>query len=323
MREDSSFSKNSIWAIVLAGGEGKRMCPLIQRWLGQEQPKQYCSFYGSKSLLEYTVDRACRIAGEKRIVTVIGKGHHAYLPRAHQLSGRLLEQPTARGTGPGVLLPLTYVSASDPNATVVILPSDHFISSDGPFLRVIHQAVEFLDFNEEKMVLIGVPSEGPEPEYGWIEPGAKNRCSHNPLIAWTVNGFVEKPAPEQARHCYSCGYFWNTMIVVTRVETLWSLVESLHPAAVGQFKRLRQGFRAVEEGWISEAAEELLLSEIYSQMPEFDFSRDILAPGAKNCLVVPLQDVTWNDLGSPDRLAEVLETGEYPLNIPMELLPGL
>lgn len=313
-----SPSSNNVWAIVLAGGEGKRLCPLVKRWLGQEQPKQYCSFYGSKSLLEYTVERAYRIAGGDRIVTVIGKGHRAYLNHPSELSGRLLEQPTARGTGPGVLLPLTYISALDPDAKVVLLPSDHFISPEEPFLQTVDQASKLLDSNDDQLVLIGAPPEGPEPEYGWIAPDSEP-CDHHPAVAWRVNQFTEKPTPDEARHCYSCGHFWNTMIVVARVQTLWSLAASLHPLALNRFEKLRSGLVAVKHGWIPATGERLLLEETYSKMPEFDFSRDILTPAATSCLIVPLSNVTWSDLGNPERLFQVLDQAECRPN----LSPGL
>jgi hypothetical protein len=110
------------------------------------------------------------------------------------------------------------------------------------------------------------------------------------------------------------------MIVVTRVQTLWSLAESLHPLAVDRFEHLRDGLAAMKKSWISESAEELILKETYSQMPEFDFSRDLLAPGTENCLIVPLEDVTWNDLGRPERMVQVLERTEHEPNFPLDLL---
>ncbi|TKS59515.1 MAG: mannose-1-phosphate guanylyltransferase [Nitrospira sp.] len=61
-----------LWSIVLAGGEGKRLAPMIKRWLGEERPKQYCAFTGTRSMLQHTVDRAdCLTVPEQR-VTVVG-----------------------------------------------------------------------------------------------------------------------------------------------------------------------------------------------------------------------------------------------------------
>jgi len=314
-----STSKEALWAIVLAGGEGKRMCPLIERWLGQEQPKQYCCFFGSKSLLEYSVDRILRLVGEERLVTIIGRGHRSYIRQSATTLGRILEQPAARGTGPGVLLPLSYVCAKDPEAKVVILPSDHFISPEGPFLRILKEAARLLDYAPQQMVLIGVHPDRPESEYGWIEPGSKpSYCG--PLEARAVNTFIEKPGSAEARNCFNCGYFWNTMIVVTRAQTLWSLVGPLYPSVVKRFQKLQQGFSAILNGWVSKEAEDLILAETYSNMPEFDFSRDFLAHSAQNCLTIPLKDVRWNDLGRPRRLLEVFDHAECTPNIPLHLL---
>ncbi|MCX6843861.1 MAG: NTP transferase domain-containing protein, partial [candidate division WOR-3 bacterium] len=65
------------WGIVLAGGEGARMRPLIVYWTGGDRPKQYCTFVGSRSMFQHTVDRARSVVSEKHVVTIIGPGHPA------------------------------------------------------------------------------------------------------------------------------------------------------------------------------------------------------------------------------------------------------
>lgn len=310
-----------VWAIVLAGGEGKRMCPFVERWLGYERPKQYCSFFGTKSLLGHTLDRASRLVGEDRVVTIIGKGHRSFLREESSLPGHILEQPEAKGTGPGVLLPLSFIHAQDPNAIVVVLPSDHFVHPEAVFFERIMEATELLDRHSDRLVLIGAIPQGPESEYGWIEPGLETACvRQDPIQAQRVRRFVEKPSSNQALHCFECGHFWSTMIVVSRASSLWSLAVRLQPQAMSRLEKLRQGLRAIRDHQFSAGAEEILMRIAYSDMPNFDFSRDILTPSVDQCLLVPLRGVTWSDLGRPERVLETLDRIGLRPNFPRELV---
>jgi mannose-1-phosphate guanylyltransferase len=89
------------------------MQSFIQRRFGETKPKQYCTFVGSRSLLQHAVDRADALTSPKRRIVVAAKHHEPYL-REQMLGrsgGRILFQPENRGTAPGIFLPLTYVLA--------------------------------------------------------------------------------------------------------------------------------------------------------------------------------------------------------------------
>ncbi|HSF09658.1 MAG TPA: sugar phosphate nucleotidyltransferase, partial [Nitrospirales bacterium] len=70
---------SSVWSIVLAGGEGERIRPSIQQWLGYPVPKQYCTFVGTRSMLQHTWDRADQIGLPRKKVTVVGRTHQQSL----------------------------------------------------------------------------------------------------------------------------------------------------------------------------------------------------------------------------------------------------
>src|SRR5688572_33404456 len=128
-----------LWSIVLAGGEGVRLRPLIERWLGGHRPKQYCTFVGTRSLFQHTLDRADLLTRPERKVVLVAAGHRK--EACQQLQGRLAArvvlQPLNRDTAPGVFLPLTYVRAANHDATVVIYPSDHFINPEERFMDFV------------------------------------------------------------------------------------------------------------------------------------------------------------------------------------------
>lgn len=316
-----SVERGTLWSIVLAGGEGTRMCPFIERWLGTSRPKQYCSFFGSHSLLSRTVTRLTRFIEPRRVVTVIGRGHREYLDDG-QFVGRIIEQPCGRGTGPGVFLPAAHILAEDPEATVVISPSDHFISPEAVFARRIAEASDLLRDEPERIILIGAVPKGPEQEYGWIEPDAcaPFRCTNDAGSSLRkVKCFREKPHRVEALHCFRCGHYWNTMIVVARLRTLWDEARRRRPRTMRRFETLRDLVQLVRSGRLPEEMEGSASERLYASLPPFDLCRDLLAPAATSCLLLPLHEVVWNDLGRPERLLQVLDEAGCLPNFPVEI----
>src|SRR5881409_4081657 len=118
-----------LWAVVLAGGEGVQLRPLIRRLYGEDRPKQFAAVFGSRSLLHQALDRVRLAVAAERTVLVTLKNHDGYLAEA--LNGtpvrRLLVQPEDKGTAAGVLLPTHWIHWCDPEAIIIVFPSDHFI----------------------------------------------------------------------------------------------------------------------------------------------------------------------------------------------------
>jgi bifunctional N-acetylglucosamine-1-phosphate-uridyltransferase/glucosamine-1-phosphate-acetyltransferase GlmU-like protein len=102
---------------------------------GEPCPKQYCAFVGSRAMLQHTLDRAKQLVPSDQIVTVIGKGHRRHIEDRSSLPGRLVEQPASRDTAAGLFFALACITALDPNAMVLVLPSDHFVSPESAFVR--------------------------------------------------------------------------------------------------------------------------------------------------------------------------------------------
>ena len=188
-----------LWAIVLAGGEGVRLRPLTRELYGEPRPKQYAALTGSASLLRQTLDRVGRLVPRERTVIVTLASHARYLaPEMSGLEGfHVLAQPSDRGTAAGVLLPVHFIHARDPEATVAVFPVDHFIPEEAAFMRHVAAAAGYAGAHPEWLVLLGAEPTEPEPDYGWIEPGECIGSTQNgPLHrVWT---FWEKP-PDMAR----------------------------------------------------------------------------------------------------------------------------
>lgn len=303
-------NNSALWSIVLAGGEGTRVGSFVQRWLGKQRPKQFCTFVGTRSLLQHTLDRAARLAPVERSVLVVAQTHRQ--EAMAQLDGRgvgtLLFQPANRDTAAGVFLPLTYIRARAPHATVVVYPSDHFVYPEERFLDTVRDAVLAAERLHDRIVLLGVAPDRLELDYGWILPG--QRLAHagtKPVQA--VQKFLEKPTAQQADDALSQHALWNTMVMTATVETLWQLGRRCFPDLMERFERLGRAIGTSEEARVVEA--------IYHKIPARNFSSDLLQQVPDRVAVTELRNVLWSDWGRPERITEALRrigrTPAFPL----------
>ena len=288
-----------VWSIVLAGGEGGRVRPLVQRWLGRPKPKQYCTFVGTRSLFQHTLDRADRLTDADRKVTVIARSHawEAWPQFGQRPSGKVILQPVNRDTAAGVFLPLTYIKAQDPQATVVIYPSDHFVYPEHRFLDSVQRAVWTAEWLPDRLVLLGASPDRLELDYGWIQPGDQLDRSVNYQIR-AVRAFLEKPTVAEADAALAAGGLWNTLVLVAKVEALWEMGWQCFPDLMPHFERLL--------GVIGTPHESKTLEVIYEQMPAHNFSSQLLQRVPEQLVVVEMAGVLWSDWGKPERIANTL-----------------
>jgi mannose-1-phosphate guanylyltransferase len=300
----------NIWAIILAGGDGERLRSLTEQWLGYHKPKQYCAFIGTRSMLQHTLDRADALTTTERRVTVIRRSH--LWDVSSQLSGermgKLLLQPANRDTAAGVFLGLAYVRAYDPQGTVVLYPSDHFVHPEERFTAVVSSAIIAAERLRRWLFVLGVSPDKTESEYGWIQPGAQlGRMNGHSVRA--VQAFVEKPGLDWCRRAMSTGALWNTLVLAASVETLWSMGRSCFPEMMPLFERYQEAVGTLKE--------EIVIDEIFEQMPARNFSTDLLQRVVRQVAVIEMKEVLWSDWGRRDRIVETLnQIGKSP-NFPI------
>lgn len=181
----------SVWGVVLAGGDGTRLQGLTTRIEGDSRPKQFCRMLGDETLLTQTRQRISELIDERNIVTVVTRKHEPYFsgelgiwPRA-----RILVQPENRGTGVAIGAAVLMLSELDPEAIVAAFPSDHHYSNESALLDVIQVGVQAARADCDAIILVGAEATYPETEYGWIEP-VENRAGFTPT---GVRRFWEKP----------------------------------------------------------------------------------------------------------------------------------
>ena len=283
--------REHLWSIVLAGDEGVRAKELIRRSFVDEEPKRYCAFVTTRSMFQHTLDRAARLTPWERVAVVTTRQiHHEVWP---QLDGRpagmVLLQPRNVDTAAGIFLPLTFILARDPQATVVIHPSDRFIYPEDPFVSAVDHVVRGSNLLEGRPVLLAARSDGLELEYGWIKSGRLlNQIGGVPIYA--VDTFFEKP--------HGTADLWNTMVLAAKGSTLWSLGWQCAPEMMALFERLKE---------VIDTGEEMkVLEVIYDVMPRRNFSSHFLQRTPERLAVMEMRDILWSDWGHPRRITDSL-----------------
>lgn len=299
-----------LWAVVLAGGQGRRLAPLVERVHADGRPKQYAVLTGSRSLLRQTLDRVALAVPPERTVVIATRSHAAFLARefARRDAPKVLVQPSDRGTAAGVLLPVHWIAWRDPRAVVAIFPSDHFVGDDAAFISHVADVAGRVERHPAHLALIGARPNAPETGYGWIEPGSELEPGLR-----LVRRFWEKPDDGTARACLERGCLWNTFVVVARAAALLDAgrraIPSLHAAleAIRPFSDTSAEARAIERA--------------YAAAPPANFSERILQAFPALLAVSALPDVSWSDWGTPDRVLRTVRHEGLVPNWPQPLAP--
>ena len=299
----------SLWGIVLAAGEGKRISRFVRDIYGLVVPKQYVAFTGKRSMLQHTLDRVERLIPTERILTVVSPNHACEIEK--QLSGRppenLIFQPYNRETAPGVLLPLIHIFKRDPEARIAIFPSDHFILEEDLFMGYIELGDWVVRRFPDKTVLFGIQPDGPETEYGWIEP-AEPITEQFETGVRRVGRFMEKPDQVTAIQFFEKGYLWNSFVILAKAKTLIKM-------AIEHLPQIWMHFNKILEA-IGTSREYLIVEGEYRHMDRATLSHGIFEKNPPNISVIEMKDLFWSDFGSGERVIESLERiGRLPLNV--------
>ena len=297
----SNFDDSNYAAMILAGGDGVRLSSFTREVFGYHLPKQFCPLFEGKTLLEQTISRVSLLVPSSQTLTVLNRAHRQfYTPLLSGTPSRnLFIQPENRGTAPAILCALLRLAETGHTGPVAIFPSDHYISNDFLFMQHVYTAMRAVDSSPQLNVLLGIAPDGPETEYGWIEPGSPLSLPGAGIGTISrIRRFVEKPSPEVARELYNRHHLWNSFVLIANTTTLLSLIAKALPELYDALSGIRPFFGGAAEGEI--------LQTIYHQLPSADFSASVLAAFPAEFSVLPVKGVSWSDLGDPKRLVAAI-----------------
>jgi mannose-1-phosphate guanylyltransferase len=216
----------------------------------------------------------------------------------------IIVQPRNCGTANGILLPLLHIMQRDPEARIVLLPSDHHVDNEGALATALRRAIRQLHAMSRQILLLGISPEQADPGLGYIVPGDKVERNMS-----TVIRFVEKPCATRAQRLIKGGALWNSFIVAARASALLELFQTRIPQIVDDMR-----VAVVRDQ--SNPNDSVATTNLYRRLSDIDFSKQVLEGAESMLRVVPVPRCGWSDLGTPTRLAETLQRlpqqGELP-----------
>jgi len=291
----------SVWVLVLAGGEGKRLRVLTREPCGTPVPKQFCSLGGERSLIEEAIDRGAALVHMERICAIVAAEHRRWWSESVALarlpSANLIVQPRNRGTAVGILYAMLHIAAKDPDATVVLLPSDHHVANESILRESLVAALQAVRRRRAGPVLLGLEPDNADTELGYIVPGARD-----PSGGYRVRQFVEKPSVTDARSLIESGALWNMFIIVAAIQRVIDLFRPQWRALIAEMQALVAGDQSAG----CEGIRGLNVAEKYERLPEVDFSRHVLSGQESALRLMRVRPCGWSDLGTPRRVRETL-----------------
>lgn len=291
--------------IIIAGGSGNRLRSFTRRLYGEERPKQYCAFIGTRTMLQHTVDRTRMLIRDKDLYMVVSQAHLPYAQQQVSLtpSDHMIVQPYCRETAASVLLPLSRILHRNENAVTAIFPADHFILDEWKFLQYVQQAAAFVRRHPERIVLLGVRPDRVDHGYGWIVPG--DRLTDR---IRSVRAFIEKPLRSPLNAALYESVYWNTFVMVARAGTLAAKIRETAPALVDAFAIYRRS--------IGTLMEQQAISAAYEHAPTLNLSSAILQHIAPSLAVMDVSDIGWSDWGEESRIRDDVARYDLRFRIP-------
>lgn len=222
--------------VIMAGGVGSRFWPMSTT----ERPKQFIDVLGiGRSLLQLTADRFEGICPTENIWVVTNKNYEEItkeqLPNIPE--NHVLLEPCRRNTAPCIAYVSWRIKKENPNANIVVTPSDHIVIDKQEFKRVVSNCLKFTS-ETDAIVTLGMKPTRPETGYGYIQADLSFNSVRNSEL-FRVDSFKEKPNLEIAsRYIQSNNYFWNAGIFVWSVRTIINAFRIYQPAISKVFESM-------------------------------------------------------------------------------------
>jgi mannose-1-phosphate guanylyltransferase len=265
----------STYAVIMAGGAGTRFWPASRT----NRPKQLLPLAtAGEPLLAATVRRIAPLVPPERVYIATGTHLAAAtaacvpdVPRA-----QILAEPVPRNTAPCIGWAADVIAARDPDARIVVLPSDHFIRDEDGFRRALARALDAA--RGDVIATVGIAPTRPETGYGYIEVGDAIADD-----TFAVKRFVEKPDAARAADFVAGGrHLWNAGMFFFRACAMGAAIAEHLP-------ELGRGLAKI-------AADPGALGAVFPGLPNISIDHGVMER-ARHVAVVR-GDFGWSDVGS-------------------------
>lgn len=282
----------SFYAIVMAGGVGKRFWPESRR----ATPKQLLSITGKESMLRMTIDRLKKLTASEQILIITNSdqedGIRKEIPELPEAN--ILIEPEGKNTAPAIGLAAIVIQKRDPDAVMGIFPADHHIEDLESFKDCMDQGIKAAR-DMMGLVTFGVVPTRPATGYGYIQYHGRTN-PEEPIYA--VKAFAEKPDLVTAKLFLKSGDFlWNSGIFVWHVDSILRSFQEYLPEIWDSLKNIK--------GAIDKPIWDSVLTVEWATLRSISIDYGVMEK-AKNVYVVKV-DFMWSDVGSWDAVHEMRE----------------
>lgn len=274
--------------VIMAGGAGTRLWPESRRL----RPKQLLPLRTQRTLIEETVARNAALAPPERMF--IATGGDLSEPITNVLgrdSGiRQLIEPCRRNTAPCIGLAAIHASHEDPEATMLVVPSDQVVDPDEAFHDAVRCAASLVEEDPTRLVTFGIRPTYPSTGFGYIERGHElEGLGESSQRAYQVKRFHEKPDAEKATaYCRSGKFYWNAGMFFWRAEHFLAVLAEHEPAMAESLEKIGQA--------IGTDAYQTTLEQEFESMASISVDYAVMER-ADNVVVVEAP-FAWDDVGS-------------------------
>ncbi|MDP7017389.1 MAG: mannose-1-phosphate guanylyltransferase [Pirellulaceae bacterium] len=286
-------------AVIMAGGAGTRFWPASRAGF----PKQLLDLSGERTMIQSTVDRLGDLVGNDRVLIVTNEqlvtAIREQLP--HLPDAAVLGEPCKRDTAPCIGVAAALLVKADPDAVMIVMPSDHVIQPPQQFQSAIRQAVALVAVDERRIVTLGIPPTYPAESFGYIERGEPLEQTCGESAAFEVVRFREKPAAVVAQqYVESELFYWNSGIFIWKAATILDSLREYEPELMERVQAIADaaGRDDFDDVFQREFTEIRGKSIDYAVMEHYEHVVVVEAP------------FQWDDLGSWGAMARLRDADE-------------
>ena len=281
-----------LYALILAGGKGTRLYPLSRN----NNPKQFLDIINDKTFLRNTFERIRKLVNVENVYVVTNQDYYDKicdeLPEVSKKN--IVVEPANKETATCIGLSAVKLLKRDQDATMIVLPSDHYIEGEREFEDTIKQAIEVAQ-KRKGLVTIGVKPTRPETGYGYIEMG--NRVNHS-IPTYKISRFVEKPNLEVAKDFLMAEtYLWNSGMFVWRADVF---LREMDRYLTKMHKKLMEIYSHIDA-----PDEEEVIKQQYELIDGISVDFGIMQKTRKGYVVKC--EFKWDDVGNYGSLSRFVE----------------
>lgn len=286
---DSGSLASILYPVILSGGSGTRLWPLSQ----PDRPKQFIAIAADRSMMQETMLRTAQSADFRGPLVVSSAAHGAIVQQQVEELGlapsAILLEPEGRNTAAAIGIAAEWIARTEPDALMLVMPSDHVIADVPAFHRAIAAALPAA--RDGHLVTFGIQPSHPETGYGYIEKGAALAGMDG---VHGVERFVEKPPLETAQAYLAGGrHYWNGGIFLFGARAYLDALAALAPQVAAASAKAMDA-AAVDGAMVRPEAEAFKASP--------NVSIDVAVMEKSDRVAVVPVDMGWSDVGSWDAL---------------------